>query len=76
MADIIFSSLIGGASFVIGILSAVKLMGKNEQRVDDRITSLEKVSHATPCAVVGAIKDSIARIETNIEWLKEQARSE
>jgi hypothetical protein len=69
MAEVIISTLIGGVSFITGILAAVKMTGKKEQKVDDRLEHLAVKSHSAPCPVITEIKVGMARLEGKIDIL-------
>ncbi len=75
MAEEIISVLIGGASFLTGIFAAVKMTGRREQGVDDRLQSLEKKAHSAPCADIQAIKTAVGKIEVNVEWLVRERKN-
>lgn len=70
MDSLIISSIISGASFIAGVAAAIKLTGKREQRVDDRIEHLEKDAHSAPCEAIIEINRNIATIMTDISWIK------
>ena len=79
MEQVIIGSIIGGASFLSGIFggifTAAKVSGKREQKVDGRLENLETKTHAAPCPDIQAIKTSVAKIETNVEWLVREGKN-
>ena len=76
MDGIIIGSIIGGASFLSGIFGGVfvaaKVSGKREQKVEDKLGELEKVSHSAPCGAISNIKEDLAEIKNDIKWLVKQ----